>query len=79
LISTNAQRLGSAGTEGGAGAGTPLSSGPVANDNSRTITQSNRFNTTIHANDAASAERMNKRTNEQMAGSTLSQLKTNMR
>jgi hypothetical protein len=73
----NSSRLGSDDRQ--TGAGTPLSSGPVANDNSRTITQSNRFNTTIHANDAASAERMNKRTNEQMAGSTLSQLKTNMR
>lgn len=52
----------------------PLSSGPVANDNSRSVTQTNQFNTTIHATDAGQANVMYKRANEQLAGMATRQL-----
>jgi hypothetical protein len=75
----NASRLGSSGTEGGVGAGTPLSSGPVANDNSRTISQVNNFNTKVHASDPKAAASVFKRSNEQLSGMATAQLKSNMR
>jgi hypothetical protein len=81
----NASRLGSGDRQTGApadgrtGAGTPLSSGPVANDNSRTISQVNNFNTKVHASDPKAAASVFKRSNEQLSGMATAQLKSNMR
>jgi hypothetical protein len=51
----------------------------VANDNSRTISQVNNFNTKVHASDPKAAASVFKRSNEQLSGMATAQLKSNMR
>lgn len=57
----------------------PLSSGPVSNDNSRSVSQSNQFNTTINASDPDQANSAYKRAHEQLAGMSINNLRTVVR
>jgi uncharacterized protein (TIGR02594 family) len=74
-VMANAGRLGAE----GAHAGPPLSSGPVSNDNSRSVNQNINYNTNISTNDAATANSMYRRTHENLAGQQLAHAKTVVR
>lgn len=65
--------------QGQVAGGAPASSGPVSNDNSRSINQTNSFNTSIKTDDAERASSMYRRNNEQLASMATRQLRTTMR
>lgn len=75
-VRSNADRIGGGGRTA---AGPPLSSGPVSNDNSRSVNQNIAYNTTISAQDDRAANSMYKRTHEQLAGMQLAHAKTVVR